>query len=132
MQPNGWDEVISAEGHRFLSQLGTAGISGLARRSPAALAGPDPVCEPGQRITTDVQIGGSTAVLQSSRDTAAYRAIAYCNRGHAYATMEDYDRAIVDYSEAIRLNPSFAGAYNNRAWAYFKAGKAADGLPDVQ
>src|SRR5262245_37084630 len=86
----------------------------------------------GNAFSACLQVAGSTTVVQSSRDTAAYRAIAYCNRGQAYATMEDYDRAIADYSEAIGLNPSFAGAYNNRAWAYFKAGKAADGLPDVQ
>jgi len=30
-----------------------------------------------------------------------------------------------------RLNPKYAVAYNNRAWAYFKWGKAAKGLPDV-
>ena len=45
---------------------------------------------------------------------------------------KDYDRAIADYSEAIRINPSNAGAYNDRAWAYFKAGKAAQGLPDAE
>jgi tetratricopeptide (TPR) repeat protein len=78
-----------------------------------------PCVNQGNAFTPDVQIGGCTTVLQSSRETAAYRAIAYCNGGHAYATMEDYDRAIADYSEAIRLNPCFAGAYNNWAWAYF-------------
>jgi tetratricopeptide (TPR) repeat protein len=37
-----------------------------------------------------------------------------------------------DYDNAIRINPKFAMAYNNRAWAYFKAGRAFEGLPDAQ
>jgi len=32
----------------------------------------------------------------------------------------------------IELEPKNAAAYNNRAWAYFTAGKAAQGLPDVE
>jgi len=40
--------------------------------------------------------------------------------------------AITDYTKAIELNPKYAKAYGNRAWAYFKAGKAAQGLPDAE
>ncbi|MGO9486580.1 MAG: tetratricopeptide repeat protein [Rhodomicrobium sp.] len=32
----------------------------------------------------------------------------------------------------MRLEPKNADAYNGRAWAYFKAGKAAQGLPDAE
>jgi hypothetical protein len=34
-------------------------------------------------------------------------------------------------ARARELDPKFAFAYNGRAWAYFKADKAAQGLPDV-
>jgi tetratricopeptide (TPR) repeat protein len=33
--------------------------------------------------------------------------------------------------KAIDIGPKFA-AYNNRAWAHLKAGKAAQGLPDIE
>jgi tetratricopeptide (TPR) repeat protein len=33
---------------------------------------------------------------------------------------------------AISMKPDFAVALNNRAWAYFRWGKAATGLPDVE
>ena len=33
-----------------------------------------------------------------------------------------YDRAIADYTEAIRINPNDATAYNNRGVAYEKKG----------
>ncbi len=36
----------------------------------------------------------------------------------------DYDRAIADYDEAIKLNPKFALAYNNRGNALFGYGRS--------
>jgi tetratricopeptide (TPR) repeat protein len=35
----------------------------------------------------------------------------YGPRGHAYYRKRDYDRAIADYNEQIRLNPDDVGAY---------------------
>jgi tetratricopeptide (TPR) repeat protein len=47
---------------------------------------------------------------------------AYFGRGVAWGGKSDYDRAIADYTEAIRLDPKNANAYNNRgnAWDYKK------------
>jgi hypothetical protein len=36
------------------------------------------------------------------------------------------DRAIADFSTAIKLNPQNAHAYGNRAWAFDKARAIAD------
>ena len=36
--------------------------------------------------------------------------------GNAYFDKKDYERAIADYSEAIRLDPEYAFAFNNRCW----------------
>ena len=76
----------------------------------------------GNAFSPDLQISGCTAVLQSGRETAGNRAIAYCNRAFAYAAKKDNDRAIADYSEAIRLNPNLASAYYNRGNAYSHKG----------
>ncbi len=40
-------------------------------------------------------------------------------------------RAIADYSHAIRLNPRFAEAYNNRAYTYMMQADYAPALPDL-
>ena len=42
----------------------------------------------------------------------------YYNRGNAYRNNGEYDKAITDYTEAIRLDPKYATAYNNRGIAY--------------
>ena len=44
----------------------------------------------------------------------------YCERGIAYYKKREYDKAIADYSEAIKLKPDYAEAYSNRAKAYLK------------
>ena len=43
---------------------------------------------------------------------------AYNNRGAAYDDKREYDRAIQDYDQAIRLNPNYALAFYNRGIAY--------------
>ena len=44
----------------------------------------------------------------------------YYSRGNALANKDEYDMAIADYHEAIRLNPKYAAAYYNRGLAYEK------------
>ena len=45
-------------------------------------------------------------------------AIAYNNRGVAYADKGDFNRAKTDYNQAIKLDPNYAIAYNNRGNLY--------------
>jgi tetratricopeptide (TPR) repeat protein len=44
--------------------------------------------------------------------------LSFGNRGNYYAVTRQYDRAIQDYDEAIRINPNFADAFYNRGRAY--------------
>jgi len=45
-------------------------------------------------------------------------AVAYYNRGLAYAKLNEHERAIEYYGKAIKLNPNDAKAYGNRGIAY--------------
>lgn len=72
----------------------------------------------------DQSIVACARVVADDAETAANRAVAYKNRGNAYYNKKDYDGAIADYNEAIRLDPSQALTYHvlayvNRARLYF-------------
>ena len=44
----------------------------------------------------------------------------YIKRGNAYSYIGEYDKAIADYNEAIKLKPNYAKAYCRRGVAYCK------------
>ena len=54
------------------------------------------------------------------------------NRGNAYHDKGEYDRAIRDYDEAIRLKPDDADAYKNRGVAYNNKGDRAAAARDLE
>jgi len=75
-----------------------------------------------QSTDPEVKIAGCTALIQAKNATIANLSSAYNNRGAAYADKRDYDRAIQDYNEAIRLNPNLAASFYGRGFAYNRKG----------
>jgi tetratricopeptide (TPR) repeat protein len=57
-------------------------------------------------------------------------ALAYSFRGSNYVAKGDLDRAIVDYTEAIRLDPKYAVTYYNRGAAYATKGDRESAVAD--
>jgi tetratricopeptide (TPR) repeat protein len=84
-----------------------------------------------QSSDPDREIRGCTALLAKKTESKHTFAVAYNNRGYAYAQKGEYEHALADLGRAIELDPQYAEAYNNRAFVYLKAGMAADGLPDA-
>jgi Tfp pilus assembly protein PilF len=64
------------------------------------------------------RIEGCTRWLEDKEESAANRAVAYNNRGLSYQAKGDNDRALIDYNEAIRIDPKFPAAYFNRGAVY--------------
>ena len=54
----------------------------------------------------------------------------YLRRGDEYSGAQAYGQAIADYSEALRLQPDWAEAYNNRGYALFWNGQGDKALAD--
>jgi Flp pilus assembly protein TadD len=50
---------------------------------------------------------------------------------NVYYEQEDYDNAMTDFNEAIRLDPTLANAYNGRGNAYRKLGKKDKASADL-
>jgi len=57
-------------------------------------------------------------------------AAAFSSRGDAYYDKGEFDRAIQDYDQVIRLNPTSAAAFNNRGLAYVATGQFDQAIQD--
>src|SRR5215831_10730016 len=88
------------------------------------------LCNDADRTVPDIQIGGCTALIDSGKGTPQTLVIAYNNRGNAYSTKGEYDLAVQDYDQSIKLNPNYAQAFNNRGVAYQKKGEYDRAIED--
>jgi tetratricopeptide (TPR) repeat protein len=76
-----------------------------------------------ETFSLDLRIGGCTALIQSGRLEGENLSLAYYNRGIAYFKKSQYDRAIADFDQAIRLNTNYAITYINRGSAFARKGQ---------
>lgn len=72
----------------------------------------------GQRGEYESAIHLATRAIESDKLSPEYRAIAFSIRGKAWSQKKDYDRAIADFTNALRLNPRYVYAFYNRAVAW--------------
>jgi tetratricopeptide (TPR) repeat protein len=79
----------------------------------------------------DRNIAGCTIVVQDLTEKAKTRANAYVGRGLAWQIKGNRDRAISDFTDAIRLNPKDALAYNNRGLAWNEKGDHDRAIADL-
>jgi tetratricopeptide (TPR) repeat protein len=56
---------------------------------------------------------------------------AYTNRGYAYCEEGAFDRAIADFTQAIKLDPNYAMAYAYRGTAYAAKGDNDRAIADL-
>ena len=66
----------------------------------------------------DIAIAACTKDIESGRFRGHTLAIKYNNRGVLWSAQKEYDRALTDYGDAIRVDPRYSDAYYNRCVAY--------------
>jgi tetratricopeptide (TPR) repeat protein len=76
----------------------------------------------GSSSNPDEKIAACTRQISSGRWTGRNLASAYTARATGYYRKNDYDRAIADYTEAIRIDPKYAIAYDNRGNVFHRKG----------
>ena len=69
--------------------------------------------------------------LSDAITLAPHNAYLYYNRGNLYAMRRDYQRAIADYSQALKLNQDLAEAWFNRGLAKIYAKHVDEGIEDL-
>ncbi len=87
-------------------------------------------CETGGTASPDQQIASCSALIQSGAGSNRDLATWFNNRGIAYKAKGDLDRAIADYDQAIRVDPSYAPALNSRGIAYKARGDIDKAIAD--
>jgi tetratricopeptide (TPR) repeat protein len=75
-------------------------------------------CSGEDNASRELSISSCTALIQSGAYMGEELAIAFNNRGIAYFKSRQFERAIKDYEQAIRLRPNFLSALISRGFAY--------------
>ena len=75
-------------------------------------------CFAREGVSIEQKLDACTAVIESGQETPRGLIAVFNARGNARLDNRDFDRAIDDYSEAIRLDPKFAVGFNNRGLGY--------------
>lgn len=107
-----------------MSRLAALSVA-LLLAAPAAFADARKDC---YERSGEAAIRACTEAIQSNPKDV----VSYVNRAYEYLQKTDYPRSVADYTKAIELDAARWDAFQGRAWAYLKLGRAADGLPDAE
>lgn len=84
----------------------------------------------GDGFTPEQRIAACTSIIKSGKESGDRLSVAFNNRGAAYVDKGDYDRALADFGEAIKLSPNDTDAYYNRAGVYIRKAELESAIKD--
>jgi Flp pilus assembly protein TadD len=105
----------------------------VQRTAPSAIQQADAqqYIQQGRQMIQKDQFGEALGSLDRAVDTDPWSAPAYNLRGYAHLRLRQFDQAVADCTEAIRLQPSFLNAYENRSSARRHQGDRAGAQEDA-
>jgi tetratricopeptide (TPR) repeat protein len=80
-------------------------------------------CSTNQIVAPELRLRVCTEVIAAASIPPHSLAVAFDTRGNVYLGKPDYDRAIADFDEAIKLDPEYVNFLNDRGVAYTKKGQ---------
>jgi len=119
---------ILLKAHIVAAAIALETMTGFAN---AQLAVQWQTCTGNPEVDWDQQIKSCTALIQSGAESNENVGIAFFNRALAYENKEDFERAIADFSEAIRLDPNDADALFYRSLDKGRKGDKAGADADM-
>jgi tetratricopeptide (TPR) repeat protein len=87
-------------------------------------------CFAREGVSPEQKLESCTAVIKSGGLTRRALVGAYTSRGNAHLNNRNYDRAIDDYNETIRLDLKYAIGFYNRGLAYLRKGSLDPAIKD--
>ena len=102
-------------------------LPGLGVLSPAVA---DDAADCRQTVDLDLRIRACTSLIQSGTLQGLERADAHNRRGQALFLQQEYDRAISNFTRAIKIAPGFAIAHNNRGFVHYTVGDLDQAIAD--
>ena len=118
-----WDDFLAKHPTGYYADLARLQIGKLAKVAPSVTPQPSPSAAPQPSPSATPQPSPST-------EPAPTDLPGYYRRGQHYALAGQYDKAITDFGEVIRLNPKHAGALNDRCWVRAIKGDLNNALKD--
>ena len=126
MLPQAWRDCHSSQPASAVTACKTLIDSGIAKDEELAHV----QVVYGKALRDTDQLDGALQAFNAAI-AAKPQAVAYGLRGTVQYQKGDLEKAIADYSEAIRLDAGNGEALNNRAWTYYRTGRAAQALSDA-
>lgn len=110
-------------------------VKPVAAATPAPPSAPAPPSEDSQlcnNVFADAKQRGAACdrLIQTGKLAGAELATAYFGRAWMHQLASQFDAAIADYSESIKLNPKNYIAYNGRGWMYVNKNDLDKALQD--
>jgi tetratricopeptide (TPR) repeat protein len=87
-------------------------------------------CFAREGVSPEDKLQSCTAVIQSGGQTPQGLVAVFNSRGNIHLSNRNYDRAIDDYNQTIRLDPKYAIGFHNRGLAYLRKGRLDPAIAD--
>ena len=87
-------------------------------------------CDAGKE--PDLRIAACTEIIRKNPGVTKKLGLAYFLRGNAYQAKQDYEHAIADYDESLRLAPGIAVVVKHRGVAYARKGDYDHSIEDLE